>query len=94
MNEPLMILIALNLLSFIVYGCDKYLAIHDKRRISEKNLHTLSIVGGFVGSTLAMMLFRHKIKKVKFMLIHSAIFIGWIFLLYFYFLSNFLNSSV
>lgn len=94
MNEPLMILAALNLISFMVYGLDKQFAINNKRRISENNLHTLSILGGFVGSTLAMMLFRHKIKKVKFMLIHSAIFIGWILALYFYFLSSFLNHSV
>lgn len=93
MNEPLMILAALNLISFIVYGLDKQLAINNKRRISENNLHTLTILGGFVGSTLAMMLFRHKIKKVKFMLIHSAIFIGWILSLYFYFLTNFLQTT-
>lgn len=94
MNELLLILFAFNLITFLLYGLDKYFAIKEKRRIAEKNLHALSIFGGFIGSTLAMMLFRHKIKKVKFMLIHSAIFIGWILALYFYFLSNFLNHSV
>jgi uncharacterized membrane protein YsdA (DUF1294 family) len=51
-----------NLLAFLIYGYDKWVAkFSKKRRISEKELHTFAIIGGFLGATLAMTLFHHKI---------------------------------
>lgn len=62
-------LITINILNFLLMGIDKLLAIIKKRRISEKKLLILSILGGTLGTTIAMFIFRHKIKKVKFKLL-------------------------
>ena len=59
-------LVLVNIISFIIYGIDKYLAIKKRRRVSEKNLILLSFIGGSIGSILAMNLFHHKTKKKKF----------------------------
>ncbi|MGM9947202.1 DUF1294 domain-containing protein [Floccifex sp.] len=58
--------IFINILSFIVYGVDKYKAIHQKYRIPENILLCLTILGGGIGSLCAMFVFRHKIRKRKF----------------------------
>lgn len=62
------IYIFINLFTFTVYGVDKRKAIHHKWRISEKSLLLISVLGP-VGSFFSMILFRHKIKKLKFILI-------------------------
>lgn len=79
-------LIVINILSFILFGYDKYLAVHHKWRISEKNLLLSSAVGGSFGAYAAMHIFHHKTKHRKFTLLvpifallHTAIII---FLLY------------
>jgi uncharacterized membrane protein YsdA (DUF1294 family) len=54
---------ALNLLTFIVYGADKLFAINGTRRVPEKILLALSIIGGGVGGSVAMELFRHKTRR-------------------------------
>jgi len=64
-------IIFINTLSFIIYGYDKYKALKNKKnisRISEKTLLLVSLIGGTVGAITAMLLFRHKIKKVSFLL--------------------------
>lgn len=45
---------------------DKQRAIHNKWRISEATLLTLSFAGGAIGGVLAMYLFRHKTRKNAF----------------------------
>lgn len=62
-------LIALNIITFLIMGIDKYLAIKKKYRISEFHLLTLTLFGGSVGSLLGMIIFRHKTKKMKFLII-------------------------
>ena len=57
-----LILGALNLINFLLYGVDKLLAINGARRIPEKTLLGLSIIGGGIGGLLAMLLFRHKTR--------------------------------
>lgn len=58
--------IAVNLLTFALFGIDKYKAIHQQWRISESTLLMLSFLGGAVGGVLGMVLFRHKIRKPVF----------------------------
>ena len=59
----------INGVTFLIYGYDKWVAkFSSKRRISEKELHTFSIIGGFLGATLAMALFHHKIAKSSFLI--------------------------
>lgn len=57
---------ALNLLTFTIYGIDKWKAIHGYWRISEKTLLLLALAGGSVGALFAMYFFRHKTKHKKF----------------------------
>ncbi len=59
-------LIIINLTSFALYGVDKYKAIKQSRRISEKALILLAVSGGFLGALLGMYLFHHKTQKKKF----------------------------
>lgn len=61
-------LIIINILSFILYGIDKLKAIKKKERISEKALILIGILGGSIGSLIGMNLFRHKTKKLKFII--------------------------
>ena len=76
----------INLLTFFIYAYDKFIAAKTKAwRISERELHTFAIIGGFLGATLAMALFRHKISKSSFLLKHIAILFIWIALLLYYF---------
>ncbi|MBQ9704553.1 MAG: DUF1294 domain-containing protein [Clostridia bacterium] len=53
---------ALSLVTFFMYGIDKFKAQRGKWRISEKALLISSFIGGAVGGFLAMQLFRHKTK--------------------------------
>jgi len=60
-----------NILSFMLYGYDKLKALKsgkNTKRVSEKNLLLSTFVGGTLGSVLAMLLFRHKIKKASFLI--------------------------
>ena len=59
-------LVAINLISFILYGIDKRRSKKSKWRISEKALITTALLGGSVGALLAMKVFRHKTKHKKF----------------------------
>lgn len=58
----------LNIVAFLITGYDKQLAIRQKRRISERMLLSFVLIGGTVGSGLAMLLFRHKIAKTSYLL--------------------------
>ena len=55
-------LAAVNLLAFTVYGADKHRAKKDKRRVPEKTLFLLAIIGGSVGAWAGMYTFRHKTR--------------------------------
>lgn len=60
--------LAVNLIAFVLIGYDKKLAQNNKRRISEKALLLWVAVGGTVGSSLAMSIFRHKTAKTSYLL--------------------------
>ena len=60
--------VIINIVSFVVYGCDKYKARRGKLRISERSLLMLALFGGSIGALLGMHLFRHKTRKIKFVL--------------------------
>ena len=78
--------IFVNIAAFVVYAYDKYRATKKgASRISEKELHTFSMIGGFLGATLSMALFRHKISKVSFLVKHIFIMLLWIVGVTYYF---------
>ena len=51
-----------NLIAFTVYGADKRRAKKDRRRVPEKTLFLLAIIGGSLGAFLGMRLFHHKTR--------------------------------
>ncbi|MBE5756488.1 MAG: DUF1294 domain-containing protein [Clostridiales bacterium] len=55
-------LVVLSFITFCAYGIDKRKAKKDKRRISEKTLLGLSLLGGALGGLLGMLKFRHKTR--------------------------------
>lgn len=59
-------LILINLITFTVFGIDKYKAKRGKWRIPESNLLILSLLGGSLGGLIGMYVFRHKTHKLKF----------------------------
>lgn len=72
--QPLIIyLIFINCVTFLLFGLDKWLAMHNKWRISERKLLGFAFAGGTIGGVLGMLVFRHKIKKTSFILSILAI---------------------
>lgn len=59
-------LLAVNLLTFISYGIDKWKARRNRWRIPEATLLLLAALGGSIGALLAMKMFRHKTQHKKF----------------------------
>ena len=59
-------LLAVNVLTFIVSGVDKWKARRGRWPVPEASLLGLAALGGSVGAWLAMQLFRHKTQKKKF----------------------------
>lgn len=68
LSQYLIFLLIMSLLTFIVWGVDKAAAISGKWRVSERTLYFLVFLGGAVGGTLGMLLFRHKTRKSQFRL--------------------------
>ena len=63
-------LIFINIFTIILYGIDKLRAVlkASHNRVSEKVLLSSAFIGGTVGAIISMILFRHKIKKLSFMI--------------------------
>ena len=55
-------LIAINLVTFAVYGADKRRARRGAWRVPEKTLFLLPLLGGSVGALAGMRVFHHKTK--------------------------------
>ena len=55
-----------NIFVFILYGIDKYRAVKNKWRISEKMLLTCAFLMGSIGAAFGMEIFRHKTQKPLF----------------------------
>jgi uncharacterized membrane protein YsdA (DUF1294 family) len=49
--------------TFLIYGLDKLLALNEKRRVREKTLLVLALIGGWPGAYVGQQVFRHKISK-------------------------------
>ena len=60
------ILLTLNLLTFIIYGIDKFKAKKSKWRIPESTLLLLAVFGGSIGAWLGLQVWRHKTQHKKF----------------------------
>ena len=60
------ILICINVLTFLVYGIDKWKAKQGYWRIPEATLLTLAVIGGSIGALLGMQVWHHKTMHKKF----------------------------
>jgi uncharacterized membrane protein YsdA (DUF1294 family) len=60
------ILLTFNLLTFIIYGIDKFKAKKSKWRIPESTLLLLAVFGGSIGAWLGLQVWRHKTQHKKF----------------------------
>lgn len=58
-----------SLVSFAAYGWDKRRAAIAGRRVPERTLHLLAFLGGWPGALLGQRHFRHKTKKVPFLIV-------------------------
>ncbi len=59
-------LVSINLVTIIAYGVDKRAAKKGNWRVPEIRLHTLELLGGWIGAFIAQKIFRHKTKKKSF----------------------------
>ncbi len=79
-------ILIMSILTFSVCGADKFAAQRQKRRVPEKVLFLLSILGGSVGMYLGMFTFRHKTKHWYFVIgIPAIILVQAALLIYFVF---------
>ena len=74
-------LIVINVITFFTYGIDKYLAIKNKKRISEKKLLTMSLIGGCYLGICAMYFFHHKTLKMKFKIVNLGAIIFYTYII-------------
>lgn len=90
----LLYFVFINFLTFVIFAYDKFAAKNmQKRRISEKELHTLTFIGGFLGAPLAMALFHHKVAKSSFLLKQIIILLLWVVAIIYYLTQlNFISS--
>ena len=73
MNLLYACLICINLITLLLYGYDKYQARNNGFRIPEMGLHLLALIGGSPGALLGQIFFRHKTRKLKFLLVFLII---------------------
>ena len=66
MKTILLLFVAVNLISFALYGLDKLKAKKGLWRIRESTLLLVAALGGSLGALLGMEVFRHKTKHWKF----------------------------
>lgn len=58
--------LAINIVSFFLYGIDKYKAKKGRWRISEATLLMMAVIGGSIGAWVGMRLWHHKTMHKKF----------------------------
>ena len=59
-------LVIINIVTFVVYGIDKWKAKRGNWRISEATLLMLAVIGGTIGALLGMKVWHHKTMHLKF----------------------------
>ena len=67
--------------AFLAYGLDKRRAVRGGRRVPERTLHLLELLGGWPGALAGAATFRHKTAKTSYRLVRAAIvglhLLGW-----------------
>lgn len=60
-----------SLATFIAYALDKFAAKRGRRRVRERTLHGLALLGGWPGALVAQRLLRHKSSKGRFLVVYG-----------------------
>lgn len=68
MRYIIMYLLIINLITLLLMYIDKRKAKKNKMRIPEKTLFQLVFMGGGIGGIIGMYAFRHKTKKMRFVI--------------------------
>ncbi|MEG9297089.1 DUF1294 domain-containing protein [Mangrovibacillus sp. Mu-81] len=85
MNVVYVYVLIINIIGFSLMRSDKKKAQRQEYRIKERTLWTAAIIGGSIGSYIAMKVYRHKTKHRLFamgfpflVIVHSVLFIWMI----------------
>lgn len=78
----LVYILFINVVALIMYGLDKYKAVHSAWRISERVLLLVALVGGAMGALIGMYLFRHKTRHARFVVFVPLFLVVQLFLAY------------
>lgn len=80
MNALICYIVVINLVSFMMFGIDKYKARRGQWRISEATLLAVAAIGGSLGARMGMKVWHHKTLHSKFrygvpimLLVHVAL---------------------
>lgn len=80
MNALICYIFVINLVSFMMFGIDKYKARRGQWRISEATLLAVAAIGGSIGAWMGMKVWHHKTLHSKFrygvpiiLLVHIAL---------------------
>ena len=84
----LVYLVVMSVVTFFVYGIDKWKAQHKRWRIPESVLLGLAAVGGSVGAWLGMQVWHHKTQHKKFKYGVPAIFVAQLVLVVWWLATN------
>ena len=71
MNYYLIYIAMMSVTGFMLYGIDKYKAMHSRFRIRESVLLSVGIMGGAAGTILGMLVFRHKTRHWYFWFVNA-----------------------
>ncbi|MCE9532784.1 MAG: DUF1294 domain-containing protein [Planctomycetes bacterium] len=65
----LVLVAVLSVVTFVAYGLDKRRAVNGGRRVPERTLQILALLGGWPGALFGQRRFRHKTKKLAFLIV-------------------------
>ena len=66
----LLVSVTMSVITFAMYGKDKFAATHNQWRIRESALHIAALLGGWPGAALGQIVFHHKSSKLSFRTIY------------------------
>jgi uncharacterized membrane protein YsdA (DUF1294 family) len=62
-----------SLVTFVAFGVDKRRATRNERRIPERTLHGLELAFGWPGALAGMLVFRHKTRKARYLVVTTFV---------------------
>lgn len=77
--------VLINVITFFIWGYDKFRASLHQWRVPEKTLYTIMIMGGGLGALLGITIFRHKTRKPQFKIIAIISIVVHAFIYYYLF---------